>query len=120
MKIIKKRTIREKEEFAKYAKEDIISSLLPIIDDFERANTNKKDLKGYVLINQKMMDILLKHKLKKIELEENEFFDLDKHEAISSLVVKEKEKKGKVIEEVEAGYMLGDKIIRYPKVIIGK
>ena len=49
-----------------------------------------------------------------------EKFDLEKHEAISSIPVKEKNKKGKIIEEVESGYMLDDKIIRYPKVIIGK
>ena len=58
--------------------------------------------------------------LQKINISKNEVFDLDKHEAISSIPVKEKKKKGKIIEEVESGYMLSDKIIRYPKVIIGK
>jgi len=117
----KKRTIKEKEEFAKYAKENIINSILPIIDDFERAKkTNEQDLEGYILIGQKMLDILSKHNLKKIHLEKNEVFDLEKHEAISSLDVKDKKKKGKIIEELESGYMLADKIIRYPKVIIGK
>ena len=67
-----------------------------------------------------MTDTLSKHNLKKIALEKNESFDLEKHEAISSIDVKSKNKKGKIIEEVEPGYMLGDKIIRYPKVIIGK
>ena len=67
-----------------------------------------------------MTDILEKQNLKKIELTKNELFDLEKHEAISSIQVKEKDKKGKIIEEVEPGYMLLDKIIRYPKVIIGK
>jgi len=117
----KKRTNREKEEFAKYAKENIISSILPVMDDFERAkNTNQNDAQGYILIGQKMLDILSKHNLKKIMLDKNETFDLEKHEAISSIIVKEKNKKGKIIEELEAGYMLSDKIIRYPKVIIGK
>ncbi len=117
----KKRTTKEKEEFAKYAKENIINSILTVIDDFERANkTNEKDVKGYRLIGQKMTDILSKHNLKKIKLEKHETFDLEKHEAISSIPIKEKSKKGKIIEEVEAGYMLSDKIIRYPKVIIGK
>jgi len=117
----KKRTIKEKEDFAKYAKENIINSILPIIDDFERAKkTNEQDLEGYILIGQKMLDILSKHNLKKIKLEKNEVFDLEKHEAISSLPVKDKKKKGKIIEELEAGYILADKIIRYPKVIIGK
>ena len=117
----KKRTIKEKEDFAKYAKENIINSILPIIDDFERAKkTNEQDLEGYILIGQKMLDILSKHNLQKIKLEKNEVFDLEKHEAISSLPVKDKKKKGKIIEELEAGYILADKIIRYPKVIIGK
>ena len=61
-----------------------------------------------------------KQNLQKINISKNEVFDLDKHEAISSIPVKEKKKKGKIIEEVESGYMLSDKIIRYPKVIIGK
>jgi len=117
----KKRTNKEKEDFAKYAKENMINSILPIIDDFERANkTNEQDVEGYILIGQKMLDILSKHNLKKIVLEKDEVFDLEKHEAISSLPVKDKKKKGKIIEEIEAGYMLADKIIRYPKVIIGK
>ena len=117
----KKRTAKEKEDFAKYAKENLINSILPIIDDFERAKkTKEKDVQGYILIGQKMTDILEKQNLKKIELTENELFDLEKHEAISSIQVKEKNKKGRIIEEVEPGYMLLDKIIRYPKVIIGK
>jgi len=117
----KKRTLKEKEDFAKYAKENLINSLLPIIDDFERAKkTKEKDIEGYILIGQKMTDILEKQNLKKIQLTKNELFDLEKHEAISSIQVKEKKKKGRIIEEIEPGYMLLDKIIRYPKVIIGK
>jgi len=117
----KRRTIKEKEDFGKYAKENIIMTILPIIDDFERAEkTKEKDVQGYILIGKKMIDILNQHNLKKIKLEEEEDFDLEKHEAISSIIVKEKSKKGKIVEEVEPGYMLVDKIIRYPKVIIGK
>ena len=55
-----------------------------------------------------------------MELNKNESFDLEKHEAISSIPVKDKNKKGKIVEEIEPGYILEDKIIRYPKVIIGK
>jgi len=117
----KKRTTKEKEDFAKYAKENLITAILPILDDFERAKKNKEeDIKGYLLIGQKISDILSKQNLQKINISKNEIFDLDKHEAISSIPVKEKKKKGKIIEEVESGYMLSDKIIRYPKVIIGK
>ena len=117
----KKRTTKEKEDFAKYAKENLITAILPILDDFERAKKNKEeDIKGYLLIGQKISDILSKQNLQKINISKNEIFDLDKHEAISSIPVKEKKKKSKIIEEVESGYMLSDKIIRYPKVIIGK
>ena len=117
----KKRTSKEKAESIKYGKESIITSILTLLDDFERAqSTNEKDVKGYILIGQKFQDILSKHDLKKIKVEPLETFDVEKHEAISSLNVKEKKKKGKIIEAIEAGYVLGDKIIRYPKVIIGK
>ena len=84
----KKRTLKEREDFSKYAKENLINSILPIIDDFQRANkTKEKDVKGYVLIGQKMIDILKKQNLKKIESTTNEVFDLEKHEAISSVPV---------------------------------
>lgn len=117
----KKRTLKEKQDSIKYGKESIINPILTILDDFDRAKkTNEKDVKGYLLISQKFQDILFKHNLKRIEIKTLETFDVEKHEAISSLDVKDKKKKGKVIEEIEAGYLLDEKIIRYPKVIIGK
>ena len=117
----KKRTTREKLDSINYGKESLIKPLLTILDDFERANKNiKKDNEGYILINQKIIDILSKHQLKKIQIENEEMFDVEKHEAISSLDVKDKNKKGKIVEVIESGYKLGEKIIRYPKVIIGK
>lgn len=117
----KKRTQRERIEFSQYANENIIKSFLPIIDDFERAKKNdEKDITGYKLIEDKIIDILHKQKLEKIKILKNEKFDLEKHEAISSIPVKNKKQKDKIIEEIEAGYKIGEKIIRYPKVIIGK
>ena len=117
----KRRTSKEKAESIQYGKESIINSILTLLDDFARAkSTNEQDIQGYILIGQKFQDILSKHDLKKLKIEPLEAFDVEKHEAISSLDVKEKKKKGKIIEEIEAGYVLGDKIIRYPKVIIGK
>lgn len=117
----KKRTTKEKLDSINYGKESMIKPLLTILDDFERANKNiKKDNEGYILINQKIIDILSKHQLKKIQIENEEMFDVEKHEAISSLDVKDKNKKGKIVEVIESGYKLGEKIIRYPKVIIGK
>ena len=117
----KKRTTREKTEFSQYANENIIKSFLPIIDDFERAKKNQeKDITGYQLIEQKIIDILTKQKLQKIKPTHNETFNLEKHEAISSVPVKNKKQKDKIVDEIESGYKIGDKIIRYPKVIIGK
>ena len=117
----KKRTTKEKLDSINYGKESIIKPLLTILDDFERANKNiKKDNEGYILINQKIIDIFSKHQIKKIQIEDEEIFDVEKHEAISSLDVKDKNKKGKIVEVIESGYKLGEKIIRYPKVIIGK
>ena len=117
----KKRTTKEKLDSINYGKESLIKPLLTILDDFERANKNiKKDNEGYILINQKIIDIFSKHQLKKIQIEDGEIFDVEKHEAISSLDVKDKNKKGKIVEVIESGYKLGEKIIRYPKVIIGK
>ena len=117
----KKRTTKEKLDSINYGKESLIKPLLTILDDFERANKNiKKDNEGYILINQKIIDIFSKHQLKKIPIENEEIFDVEKHEAISSLEVKDKNKKGKIVEVIESGYKLGEKIIRYPKVIIGK
>ena len=117
----KKRTLKEKQDSIKYGKESIVNPILTILDDFDRAKkTNEKDVKGYLLISQKFQDILFKNNLKRIEIKNLETFDVEKHEAISSLEVKDKKKKGKVIEEIEAGYLLDEKIIRYPKVIIGK
>ena len=86
----------------------------------EQIKILKKDNEGYTLINQKIIDIFSKHQLKKIQIENEEIFDVEKHEAISSLDVKDKNKKGKIVEVIESGYKLGEKIIRYPKVIIGK
>ena len=117
----KKRTTKEKLDSINYGKESIIKPLLTILDDFERANKNiKKDNEGFILINQKIIDIFSKHQLKKIQIEDEEIFDVEKHEAISSLDVKDKNNKGKIVDVVESGYKLGEKIIRYPKVIIGK
>ncbi len=117
----KKRTTKEKLDSINYGKESIIKPLLTILDDFERANKNiKKGNEGYSLINQKIIDIFSKHQLEKIPIDNEEIFDVEKHEAISSIDVKNKNKKGKIVEVVESGYKLGEKIIRYPKVIIGK
>ena len=122
----KKRTAKERLELFKTAGQDIISSLLPILDDFNRAEKQyeKTDLtteiEGFILIGNKIKDILKSNGLEEIETKEGDLFDSEKHEAISQIPVNLKRKRGKVIDVIEKGYQLGEKIIRYPKVVVGK
>ena len=122
----KKRTAKERLELFKTAGQDIISSLLTVLDDFNRAEKQyKKDdltseIEGFILIGNKLKDILKNHDLEEILTKLGDEFDSEKHEAISQLPVDSKSKKGKIIDVVEKGYQLGEKIIRYPKVVVGK
>ena len=122
----KKRTAKERLELFKTAGQDIISSLLTVLDDFNRAEKQyKKDdltseIEGFILIGNKLKDILKNHDLEEILTKQGDEFDSEKHEAISQLPVNSKSKKGKIIDVVEKGYQLGEKIIRYPKVVVGK
>lgn len=122
----KKRTSRERIEMFKTANEELMTVLLPILDDFDRglAEISKaKDinlLKGMELINSKLKNVLRQKGLSKIEVKEGDVFDAEIHEAITQIPAPSKKLKGKVIDVTEKGYKLGDKIIRYPKVVIGQ
>ncbi len=119
----RKRTIKEKSLSIEYGKELIISKILPILDDFNRAQKAGEEQKkgdGFLLINQKLADALQREGLKKISVSKGEEFDVNQHEAVSQIPTEEKELKGKIVEEIEAGYLLNEKIIRFTKVIIGK
>lgn len=122
----KKRTAKERLELFKTAGQDIISSLLTVLDDFNRAEKQyKKDdlsseIEGFILIGNKFKDILKNHDLEEILTKQGDKFDSEKHEAISHLPINSKGKKGKIIDVIEKGYQLGEKIIRYPKVVVGK
>ena len=122
----KKRTSRERIELFKTANEELMSVLLPILDDFDRglAELKKSDddaaLKGMELINNKLINTLSQKGLTPIKVEQSEVFDAELHEAITQIPAPSPELKGKVIDVVEQGYKLGDKIIRYPKVVIGQ
>lgn len=122
----KKRTARERIEIFKTAGEDVIYSMLPILDDFERAlkEIEKSDddnlYKGVELINNKLRETLKAKGLQLMDVKAGDAFDADSHEAITQIPAPEEKMKGKVIEVVEKGYTLGDKIIRYPKVVIGQ
>lgn len=122
----KKRTSRERVEMFKTAGEDVIVSLLPILDDFERALKEIEKMggdnhfKGLELINNKLRETLRAKGLEQIDTKEGDAFDADSHEAITQIPAPNAKLKGKIIDVVEKGYTLGDKIIRYPKVVIGQ
>ncbi|SEE47591.1 molecular chaperone GrpE [Polaribacter dokdonensis DSW-5] len=123
----KKRTSRERIELFKTAGQELMTSLLPIVDDFERALTHIEDdkeaeelRKGVLLIYNKFYNTLEQKGLSKIETKAGDTFDAEIHEAITQIPAPSDDMKGKIIDCVEKGYKLGDKVIRYPKVVIGQ
>lgn len=120
----KKRTQKEKLELIETASERVLSEMLPIIDDFERAikaNENVQNIdtikEGFILIYHKLIKLLERNNVNSFG-EISEEFDTDKHEAIAHVPVSE-EDKGKVIDVTQKGYRIKDKIIRYAKVVVG-
>jgi len=122
----KKRTSKERIDLFKTASQELMTSLLPIMDDFDRGLTeikkvkDKELLKGMQLINDKFKNTLTQKGLTEIEVNKGDVFDAEIHEAITQIPAPSDKLKGKVIDAVEKGYKLGDKIIRYPKVVIGQ
>lgn len=122
----KKRTAKERLDLLNTAGKDIILSIIPVVDDFERAIAvaeNAKDAssvkEGMLLIKNKMFNILEQRGLKAMDTV-GQVFDPEKHEAITEIPAPNEEMKGKVIDQVEKGYFMNDKIIRYAKVVVGK
>ena len=122
----KKRTTKERIELFKTAGQEVISSLLPILDDLERATSqfDKQDtfeeIQGFILINNKLNGILKSSGLEILTVNVGDIFDAEIHEAITQIPAPEEVQKGKIIDVVVKGYKLGEKIIRYPKVVVGK
>lgn len=122
----KKRTSRERVELFKTAGEDIIMSLLPVLDDFGRAlkemekSSDEGLFKGVELIESKLRETLKSKGLEPVEVSQGDAFDAEVHEAISQVPAPDKKLKGKILDILENGYTLGGKIIRYPKVVIGQ
>lgn len=122
----KKRTLKEKNEFYLYASKDLMTSMLGILDDFERAlkeiakNGNESDLKGVELIYQKFRNKLIEKGLKPIDVNAGDDFNVDFHEAITQIPSPTPELKGKIVDVIETGYQLHDKVIRFAKVVTGK
>ncbi len=122
----RKRTLREKMELSKSAGEGILLSIIPVIDDFDRARAHlgtASDLdvvkEGIDLIYNKFKEFVKQQGLTEIETE-NQEFDSELHEAITKIPAPTEDMKGKIIDCVQKGYKLNDKVIRYPKVVVGE
>ena len=120
----RRRTAKEKLEMIQSANEQLIKTLLPVADDFERAEKSfkakdDKDLEGFFLIYNKFKKTLDQAGVKVMELKPGSDFDADLHEAITQIPVQEEALKGKVVDVVENGYLLNDKVIRHAKVVVG-
>jgi molecular chaperone GrpE len=120
----RKRTAKEKLELIQSANEQLIKTLLPVADDFERAENslrdrNDTDLAGYFLIHSKLKKVLEVYGVKAMDTAQGSEFNPDLHEGITQIPAPVPELKGKIIEVVEKGYVLNDKVIRYAKVVVG-
>ncbi|MCX7547095.1 nucleotide exchange factor GrpE [Xanthomarina sp. F1114] len=122
----KRRTAKERIDLFKTASEDVMLALLPILDDFDRAYTEiskteeKGLLKGVELIRNKLKNTLESKGLEEVVLVSGDAFNADNHEAITQIPAPTDDLKGKIVDVVEKGYKLGDKTIRFPKVVIGQ
>ncbi len=122
----RKRTMKEKAELIKSGGESVLVNIIPVVDDFERALNLMKDIpdedagkKGTQLIYNKFSEFLKQNNIKEIDAL-NQDFDVDLHEAITKIPAPDKKLKGKVVDVVQKGYTLNDKVIRFAKVIIGE
>ena len=121
----KKRSAKERMEFFQYANQDMMVSMLGVLDDFERAlkeiakNGNPADLQGVELIYQKFKSKLVEKGLKPVEVKAGDDFDVNLHEAITQIPAPTEDLKGKIVDVIETGYQLHDKVIRFAKVVTG-
>lgn len=122
----RKRTLKEKSELIKNAAESVFKGLLPIVDDFERAikaSENSDDAatlkEGMELIYKKLKKYMEQNGVKEMDPEDKEF-DADRHEAISAVPVPDETQKGKILDTVEKGYTINDKVLRHAKVVVGQ
>lgn len=122
----RKRTLREKSELIKNAAESAFRGLLPIVDDFERAlkaSEGSEDAasmrQGMELIYKKLVKYMATNGVKEMDPEDRTF-DADRHEAISAVPVPDEEQKGKILDTVEKGYTINDKVLRHAKVVVGQ
>lgn len=121
----KKRTSKERMDLFKTAGQEVLVSLLPVLDDFDRAlkelsrSDDKEMFKGVELISSKLKETLKSKGLEEIIIKQGDAFDAEVHDAITQIPAPNKKMKGKIIDVIEKGFKLGDKIIRHPKVVVG-
>ena len=122
----KRRTTKERIELFKTASQEVLLALLPVLDDFDRTmveiNKSEDELlaKGVELIHEKLKGTLVTKGLEVVDVKAGDAFDADFAEAITQIPAPSDELKGKIVDVLEKGYKLGDKIIRFPKVVIGQ
>ncbi|MCA1919743.1 nucleotide exchange factor GrpE [Flavobacterium piscis] len=121
----KKRTSKERIDLFKTANQEVLLAMLPVLDDFDRATVeiNKSEdenlKKGVELIHEKLKSTLVSKGLEQVEVRAGDAFNADFAEAITQIPAPSDKLKGKIVDVIEKGYKLGDKIIRFPKVVIG-
>lgn len=122
----KKRTSKERMDLFKTANQEVLQAILPVLDDFDRAliEIRKSDdellLKGVELIHDKLKSTLVSKGLEEVSVRAGDAFNADFAEAITQIPAPTPDLKGKIVDVLEKGYKLGDKIIRFPKVVIGQ
>ena len=122
----RRRTIKEREELIATAGKDILSAMLPIVDDFDRAlvelskTADENTLEGVKLIYNKLINTLKSKGLERMDVAPNDVFDSEIHDAITLIPAPSPEYKGRIVDVVQAGYRLGDKVIRFPKVVVAQ
>jgi molecular chaperone GrpE len=120
----RRRSAKEKLEMIASANEQLLKTLLSVVDDFERAEKsfkekNDKESQGFFLIQNKFKKILEQYNVKPMDLSKGSAFDPDLHEAITHIAATDEKLKGKIMDVVEKGYLLNDKVIRFAKVVTG-
>ncbi|MFB9111003.1 nucleotide exchange factor GrpE [Flavobacterium gyeonganense] len=121
----KKRTSKERIDLFKTANQEVLLAMLPVLDDFDRAavEINKSEdenlKKGVELIHEKLKSTLIGKGLEQVEIQAGDAFNADVAEAITQIPAPSDKLKGKIVDVIEKGYKLGDKIIRFPKVVVG-
>ncbi len=121
----KRRTAKERIDLFKTANQDVLQSMLPVLDDFDRGMVeihkakDKNLTKGVELIHEKLKNTLVSKGLEEVEIKNGDVFNADFAEAITQIPAPTEKLKGKIVDVIEKGYKLGDKIIRFPKVVIG-